>query len=198
MAAHIHWAYASFYLQPHGRFNEAVREMEREVDRDPLNVSYRAVLSSHLNNAGMYDRAIENALKAIEIDEHHWAAYMILGQSYAYTGRFADAIAAAEKAHRIAPWNSMPTGVLAGALACVGEKARALDLVRAMGQNPLPLWGMVEYHLLCSDIDAAAHWYDRMIQERDPFAIIFAHAPAGRALRESARWKPLAAAMNLT
>lgn len=197
MGANIHWAYASFYLQPWGRFQESVREMEREIEHDPLNVSWRAVLSSHLNQAEMYDRAIDNARKAIEVDEHHWVPHFILAETYAYTGRFVEAIASAERAHRAAPWNSMPAGVLAGALACVGAQARGREIIEALGDAPRPIWGRVEYHLLCSELDEAAAWYEKMIEQRDPFAIVFARAPVGRSLRQSPRWERLARRMNL-
>ena len=194
---HIRWVYASFCLQPLGRFQESVAEMRREVECDPLNVSWRAVLSAHLNNAEMYGQAIENAKKAIEIDEHHWLPHFVLAESYAWTGRFAEAIVEAEKAHRAVPSNAMPIGVLAGALAAIGEEVRAGELLREMGDAPLPVWGRVEYHLLCSEIDAAADWYEKMIDVRDPFAVVSAAAPIGKALRQSARWPRLASMMNL-
>ncbi len=194
---YVHWAYASFFLTPWGRFEESVAEMQLEVDRDPLNVPWRSVLTAHLIQAEMYDRAIENAHQAIEIDENHWMPYFMLGLTYAYSGRFAEAIAAAERAHRAAPRNTLVIGVLAGALACVGEKSRAEELVRQMGDTPLPIWGRVEYHLLCSEIDAAADWYERVIEEREPFAIMAASAPNCKALRQSARWPRLAKMMNM-
>ena len=50
----------------------------------------------------------------------------------------------------------------------------------------------VGYHLLCSEIDAAADWYERAIQERDPFAVAFACIPYDKGLRESLRWPRLA------
>jgi eukaryotic-like serine/threonine-protein kinase len=193
----IHWCYASFFLQPLGRFQESVAEMQREVECDPLNVSWRAVLAGNLNEAKEYDRAMESAKKAIEIDEHHWLPYYVLAESYAFTGRFAEAIVEAEKAHRALPSNAMPIGVLAGALASIGEQVRAKDLLREMGEAPRPLWGRVEYHLLCSEIDAAADWYEKMIEARDPFAVVFAAVPIGAALRQSARWRRLASLMNL-
>jgi TolB-like protein/tRNA A-37 threonylcarbamoyl transferase component Bud32 len=193
----VPWAYTSFYLSPLGRFQEGVTEMRREVERDPLNVSWRSVLSASLNYAEMYDDAIQNARKAIEIDENHWLPYLMLSQTYAYTGRFAEAIAAAEYAHRVAPWHSMPIGVLAGALACVGEQGRARELVRDLGDRPVPIWGRVEYHLLCSEIDAAADWYEKMIDVRAPLAVLYAAIPIGKALRQSVRWPKLAGMMNL-
>jgi tetratricopeptide (TPR) repeat protein len=194
---YAHWAYASFYLQPLGRIQEAIAEMEREVERDPLNVPWRSILAHHLTVAELYDRAIETAKEALEVDERHWLANYVLAEAYALTGRFREAIAVAEKGHEALPSNSMPVGVLAGALANVGEKVRAEELIRQMGDAPHPIWGRVEYHLLCSEIDAAADWYERMIDVRDPFAVIFATSAIGRALRQSGLWPKLARMMNL-
>ena len=66
-----------------------------------------------------------------------------------------------------------------------------------MGDDPRPPWGRVVYHLLGSDIDAAADWYGRMIELRDPFGVAYARSLIVRPLRESARWPKLAAAMHL-
>jgi hypothetical protein len=66
-----------------------------------------------------------------------------------------------------------------------------------MGDDLRPLFGRVEYHLWCEEIDQAADWYARAIAVRDPFCVVFASAPLGRALRASAHWPPLAKAMNL-
>jgi len=194
----VHWAYASFYLQPLGRFEESVAEMQREVELDPLNISWRGVLSAHLNHAERYDEAIENAQKAITIDDAHFVPLTILSQSYAYQQQWDEAIAVAEKAHRLAPWNANVAAVLAGSLARVGDKERAEQIMGAFGDRPLPMWGRVEYHLLCSELDAAANWYEKVIAERDPFAVIFANSPLVRkGLASSARWLRLATLMNL-
>ena len=79
VSAETRWAYASFYLQPLGRFRESVAEMRRAVEEDPLNVSWRAILASHLNLGQRNDQALEEVLKALEIDENHWLAICILG-----------------------------------------------------------------------------------------------------------------------
>ena len=36
-----------------------------------------------------------------------------------------------------------------------------------MGASPTPIWGRVWYHLLCSETDAAAVWYEKMIDARE-------------------------------
>ncbi len=193
----VHWAYASFYLGSLGRFQDSVSEMQHEVELDPLNLSWRAVLSSHLNSAERYEEAIENSQTALATEEHHWMSLFMLSQSYAWRGKYAEAIPFAERAYRLAPWHSMPAGVLAGVLACTGESARAEEIVRQMGDRPSPIWGRVEYHLLCSEIDAAADWYEKLIEEREAFAVVFAKNPIVSALRASRRWPKLARMMNL-
>jgi TolB-like protein len=191
------WAYASFYLGTLRPVRESVAEMERAVEQDPLNVAWRGVLSGRLYAAEMHERALEEGLKARDFDESQWFPHFILAEIYLALGKLDEAIAEGEAAHHAARWHSMPTGVLAGALARAGEKGRAEALVAEMGESPQPIWGRVLYHLLCREIDTAADWYERMISHREPFAVIFAQLPIARALRQSARWARLARMMNL-
>jgi serine/threonine-protein kinase len=191
------WAYASFYLNTFGRFHDAAATMQIEVEQDPLNAPSRAILANHLLHAGMYAEAMAEAQKAVELDQNHWLGYTEVAEIFIATGQFAEAVTAGEHAYRVAPWHSMPTGVLAAALVRVGESDRAQSLIRQMGDRPIPVWGRILFHLLCSEVDAAADWYERAIEERDPFAVVFASVPYGKALRESPRWPKLATMMNL-
>src|SRR5687767_8980529 len=93
---------------------------------------------------------------------------------------------------RIAPW-TIAAGWLAAALWLRDEKARARQIIEAMGDSPEPLWGRVVYHLLTSDLNAAADWYGRMIEHRDPFALVYARASGVEPLRGHPRWPELAA-----
>ena len=197
VSAETRWAYASFYLQPLGRFGESVAEMRRAVEEDPLNVSWRAILASHLNLGQMNEQALEEVRKALEIDENHWLAICILGQIYMATGQYAEAAVAAEKAHRMNPSHSMPCAVLAAALVQLGNLDRAAEVEREMGDSPKPIWGRVEYHLYRSELDAAADWYEKMIAQREPFAVIYAGSSLCRELRQSSRWPALARKINL-
>ena len=47
------------------------------------------------------------------------------------------------------------------------------------------------------ELDAAADWYEQMIEERDPFALLYARTPTVEPLREHHRWPRLAALMRL-
>jgi tetratricopeptide (TPR) repeat protein len=197
VSANARWTYASYMLQPVGRLAESSAQMQLAVDQDPLNQSWRAILASHLINAGQIDRALLEAQRARDLDESHWLPHLILGEVYLAAGRIDDAIRAATRAHNILPVQAMPAGLLAAALARAGDKTGAARMIEEMGDTPRPLWGRTLYHLVCSEIDEAADWYARMIEQREGFALIFAHTRYTVELRASKRWPALAAMMKL-
>ena len=78
-----------------------------------------------------------------------------------------------------------------------GREDRAEALLAAVGPTSKPLWGRVVYHLLTSELEAAADWYEQMIEERDPFALLYARTATVEPLRDHHRWPELAARMKL-
>lgn len=197
VSADARWAYASLYLSPFGRFDESAAEMRRAVEQDPLNAVWRAIQSAHLTNAGQIDRAIEEAQTAIELDQDHFTPHFILGEAFLAAGRVEDAAAQFEKAHRAAPWHAISSGLLAGSLFRLGERSRSAEVLRQMGDDPRPPWGRVLYHLLCGELDAAADWFEKTIELRDPFAVAYVRSPILAPLRETERWPKLARMMKL-
>jgi eukaryotic-like serine/threonine-protein kinase len=196
-SAEAHWAYASLFLQPLGRHDEAVAHMERAVERDPLNAHWRGVLASHLTHARRAEDAIRQANEALEIDEGSLAGHVTLAEAYISIERWQEAAASLEKAHTVFPQHSMPVGLLAGTLIHLEDRTRAEALIREMGETPRPLIGRALYHVMCSDIDQAADWYERAINARDSFALVFAATPLVANLRQSPRWRKLARMMNM-
>jgi eukaryotic-like serine/threonine-protein kinase len=188
-------AVAALHLNPLGRFEQAVREMEAALAQDPLNVVPRTLLLSSLNWAGLYDRAIVEARKAIEIDEHTWNYHLSLALGYSYQGRFAEGREPAERAFQLAPRHPYSIGNLAGILACLGEKDRADQLVAQMPETAAT--GLMFYHCYCSNIDAALDWCEKAIEIRHPGAVSAACSTFLKPLRESPRWAAIAKKMNL-
>jgi len=161
VSSEAHWAYASFYLNPLGRLEEAAAAMQRAVEQDPLHGSWRGIFSHHLVEIGKLQEATREIQKVLELEENHWIANHTLSYIYLIEGRFDEALRMAERAHQANPRHSMPTGLLAAALVGIGETDRARELFRQMGDSPTPIWGRVEYHLFCSEIEEAAAWYKR-------------------------------------
>jgi serine/threonine-protein kinase len=188
-------AVAVFNLLSLGRHDDAVLSAEGRIARDPLNIAAWNVLQVALVGAGLYDRAVADSRKALEIDEHNWASNYYLGASYAYRGMFAEARGPFERAFQLAPWHSQVMGALAGVLGCLGEQERADQLVAKIPETGPAGW--ILYHRFRSDIDGVADWYEKAIELRHPSAAIWAHAAFLKPLRESPRWPKLAQMMNL-
>ena len=192
--------YAVFFLLPSGRIREAVTVLEKAVESDPLNAPIRSSLAFCLVSAELYDRAIEEARKGLEINENLWIPYQALIMSHLMRNMVPEALAAAERAYQLAPWNTRVIGLLAGTLVRAGERDRAEALVgqlsKAQGGLVAPS-GMVLYHLICSEIDTAADWFEKAIETRDPNLIHWIRNPLAKPLRMSPRWPKIAAMMNL-
>jgi tetratricopeptide (TPR) repeat protein len=171
--------------------------MERAVERDPLNAMWRGVLASHLTHAGRPHDAIRVANEALEIDAAHIAPHVTLGEAYLALGQWQEAAAILQKGHALQPQEAMTLGMLAGARVRLGDRAHADELLARMGSEPQPLIGRVLYHWVCGEVAQAADAYERAINGRDPFALVFAPAPLDPDFLLSPRWPPLAAMMKL-
>jgi tetratricopeptide (TPR) repeat protein len=197
ISADARWAYASLYLQPLGRHQESVAEMKLAVEQDPLNVPFRAITASHLVHAGRYDEAINEIHTALDMEPGNFAARFILIEVYQAQGPPERALAAAEQAYAASPWHANTVGMYGGLLAQVGDASRGEAIMQELGDARTNPFSRVFFHVLRSEIDLAADWYEKSIEQRELFAIICAPAPVIQPLRESARWPRLATLMNL-
>ncbi len=198
--ASVRWCYAFYYLMPYGRLHEAVKELERTVEEDPLNMGMRIALINGLHTAGRDDRAIAEAEKILKIDENRWNVYLALGRIYAHRGQFAEALTAAEKAYQLASWNSRVTALFGGVLMLSGDHRRAKEVVEKLAESgdaygtPMAL---AVYHAMCGETEAAADCFQKAIEQRDPSVIGYLRTPVMKILQSSPRWPALAKQMNL-
>jgi TolB-like protein/Tfp pilus assembly protein PilF len=187
---------AFFYLLPLGRFQEALIQFERDLEQDPLSAAGRSLFALTLVSAGLYDRALAEAEKCLQIAENHWIALLVMSLTLVQSGDLAEARRVAEKGVRVAPGRASLVGLLTGILARLKEVDRVEELLPKLTE--MAPHGLFWYHLLCSEIDAAADYYVRMIEHRDAEATICAAADFLKPLRSSSRWPALAKMMNLT
>jgi len=188
-------AYALYYLVPLGRFEEALQEQAEAIAQDPLNAVWRTLRAATFFFAGMYERAISEARVGIDLGDRSHLPHGLIAESNFFQGRFAESRESAEEAFRVAPWDAVATGFLTHVLMQAGEKDRAQELLaRLPGMMPS---GMVRYLLVASEIDAAIDWYEKGVEQQQPFAALWASAAFLKPLRSSPRWPKLAKMMNL-
>jgi hypothetical protein len=81
----------------------------------------------------------------------------------------------------------------------MGEPHRGHEIVKALGAGEVfgASRGLAHFYSLCGDLDAAADWSVKAIEERDPSILVFLQTKSGETLRASPRWPELAALMKL-
>jgi serine/threonine-protein kinase len=191
--------YANYYLLPLGRGREASEEMERVIEADPLNVLYRSLLGLCLHAGGMGERASAELRRGLQIEGNHWTIHLVACWNYVSRGILAEALDAAEHAYRLAPWQSQTIGMLAGTVSLTGDRERAEGLVQKLKELPshrIPV-GMVTYHLICAEAEAALDWLEKAIEQRDVWAARYPRLALTKILRPSPRWPPLMRMMHL-
>jgi TolB-like protein/Tfp pilus assembly protein PilF len=195
----FHMACGWTYFLGSGRRQEAVQQLELAVQGDPLHLTHRAILAMCLGAAGRYAEAEEILRQSRNLDPSFFWTYSIFADLYAARQSFAEALPFAEKAFALAPWYAPSVGVYAGLLVRMGEPQRGKEVVQRLGSGEAygASKGLALFHTCCGEIDRAANWFEKAIQERDSMVVAFLQSAIGEPLRASPHWPKLAALMNL-
>ena len=109
-----------------GRHEEALAEIKRAQQLDPLSLIINAVSGRTLLYAGRDDLAIEQLRKTLdEIDPNFAHAHWFLGIAYVRKGAFAEAIAEFQRAKTLSPNITQYQGGLGHAYGRAGKSAEA-------------------------------------------------------------------------
>jgi len=182
-----------------GRPEAAMREQEGAMQGDPLNLQLRSILALALMIAGRAGDAASECRRILELDEDYHLGHLYLSLAYLQLGEVEEALDSAERAYSLAPWARAGAGYVAGLLKFTGDTGRAEAVLETLGDGTAcgtPL-GFVHYHLVCSEIEQAAAWAEKAIEQREPAVIYFLLLPVAKDLRRSSRWPALAKMMNL-
>jgi serine/threonine-protein kinase len=196
---HCHLSSGLYYLLGSGRRKEAVVELERAVQGDPLQLTIRTFLAVCLGAAGRYAEAEEHFRQTVDLDPNFVWAHYYLAELYAARQMFVEALPIAERAHSLGPWSRPSAGLYAGLLVRLGEQDRGREVIQSLGSGEAygASAALAIYHTCRGEIDLAADWFEKAIEERYPNATAFLQGAIGEPLRASPRWPKLAAMMNL-
>jgi tetratricopeptide (TPR) repeat protein len=182
-----------------GRRAEAVAQMEQALQGDPLQTTTRVFLGACLGAVGRHAEAEQHFRQAMHLDPNFFWSYVYLAELYAARGMFAEALPIAEKAFALTPWYAPSVGIYAGVLVRTGQPARGKELAHKLGSGEAygASMGWAIFHICCNEIDLAADWYEKAIEERDSLVPSTLQTAIGESVRASPRWPKLAALMNL-
>jgi tetratricopeptide (TPR) repeat protein len=156
-------------------------------------------LHAYLQAAGRDREAYARVLEALDLDEHLVVARISVAHFHADWGQLDQAVAAARRAYADGPWYPDTTATLSALLRRTGEGREADGLLQSLGSGAQSgdARARAVYHLLCGEVDAAADWVEKAIEQRDHSMMFYLRFVVCRPLRASARWPAIARMMNL-
>jgi eukaryotic-like serine/threonine-protein kinase len=118
----------ALYLTQVGRFDEAIAQMQRAHELDPLSLIIEVNLGRCYYFARRYDQAIELLHRLEQREPDFWIVHMILGQTYLVMGQLTDATGELERANTLQPDYPRNLGVLGDAYGRAGRRSEAEKL----------------------------------------------------------------------
>jgi tetratricopeptide (TPR) repeat protein len=191
--AHI-W-YANF-LVSRKRFDEAVAEVRRAEELDPLSPVVLTNVGWTLALAGRPREAMEEYHKALALDPNYPQAHWRLGDVHRDEGRFEDAIAELETAVALTHRAPSTLAALAADYARAGRKPEAEELLGELhapaARRYVSPYAMSWVYIALGDRDRAFEWLEKAYRERSNGMAFLAVDPALAALRGDPRFHSLA------
>lgn len=162
--------YFADYLKAMGRFDEALAEVRKAQELDPLSLFINTGVGHVLYLTRQYDKAIEQYRKAVELDPNFMATHVWFGRPYLEKGMYAEAISELETAVRLAGESTLALAMLGHVLASAGHKEEAMGvlgrLMEKAGMQYVPsYWIAVVYNGL-KDREQIMIWMRKAFEER--------------------------------
>jgi TolB-like protein len=163
-----------WYLLTIGRLDEALREIRRAVNLDPLNHAVRNSETWALTVMGK-EEAVDRARTALQLFPSRWISSFIGAHAFLAHGFDREAADALENGLEIVPHSPYLLGVLALARARQGQTAAAEtirgELEERAGREVVPFLPRAYANEACGDLDRAYQLFHLAIEEREPLVV---------------------------
>jgi len=192
-----HW-YA-WHLSLLGRYDQAIAEMKKAEDLDPLSIIINADLAELLVLAHSYDESIRQSRKAIEMDANFALAHNQLAQAYLQKHMYDEAVTELQKAVLLSGNSPTCMANLARAYVASGKRLEALKLLSNLkkhsnnGYSNASEIAMIYASL--GDNDQAMNWLERGFDERFNPGVLL--RPGFDPLRSDSRFQDLVRRIGL-
>jgi serine/threonine protein kinase/Tfp pilus assembly protein PilF len=196
------WCYAMWFLYPLGRLEQALAEMRRALELDPLDPFYNSLLGYLFHSMGQFEPAVAQLQNAVDLDPTFFFSYWMLSSVYVLNGRLDEAVAAGEKANELSGGHALTLGALAGIYGRAGRAAEARQLLEELKVRRqsvyVPSSALAWAHAGAGELDESRQWIARGIEERDPTVVTtLKSAPIFDRLRSHPGFEALLRKMNL-
>jgi len=196
------WCYAMYFLLPLGRVEQALTEMRRALELDPLDPFYNSLLGYLLFASRQFEPALAQLQHTVDLEPTSFNPHWFLSILYAREGRLEEAIAAAEKANELSGGNAITVGNLGKVYGLASRTAEARQLLEELTvrrrSTYVPACAFLFVHGGLGERDKALEWMARGIEEHDPVLMTsLKMSPSYDNLRSHPAYPALLRKMNL-
>ncbi len=176
-----------------GRFEEAISQMKRARELDPLSLIMATDNGAILYYSRQYDRAIEQLNSVLEMEPAFPHAHIVV-YAYVQKGQFDEALAVTQNWQRTAdsPWIWASMAYVYGRAGKPAQARRAIEKLELLNRrHPIDPAPFVMAFTGIGDNDQAFAWLDRAIAARSPSLAALKVDPIYDPLRMDPRFQPL-------
>ncbi|MCK4820141.1 tetratricopeptide repeat protein, partial [bacterium] len=197
-----HTWYASEYLAIRARFDEAIEEITRALELDPLSLVSNRDLGMICYYARQYDQAIKALNKTIEIDPDFIHTHGLLGLVYLEKSMYEEALSELQKEDTISKGIEATAEIWIGIVyAKTGKvnKARKIleDLIKRSKQEFVSPYFIAILYFNLKEKDKGFSWLDKAYKENDSWLNFLKVDPGFDSVRSNPRFKALLKRMGL-
>ena len=182
-------------LMAMGRLDDALHEMGRAVDLEPLSVPCNLGLGWSYYYLRRYDEAIEQYRKVAEIAPNLPMVFYELGLVYQNQKRYPEALAQFEKAFALSGGEAAAVMLMGHLYALVGRTEEAhvkLARLREMAaEKYVPALYFAFIYVGMNDRDQIFEWYQKALEERSHYLIYQKVEPSLEHLHSDSRFEAL-------
>jgi adenylate cyclase len=197
-SAHYYYAWYKFSL---GYADEAIEEIRRALELDPLSASVISYMGMGLTVKGKYDQAIECCQRALEMAPNDPGATTTLGLAYAKKGMYEQSVSILEKGANLFPGNPFLMSALGYSYGVAGKKDEAERIVTGFIEiyknRYFPPMFISRVYAGMGEVDKAIEWLEKAYEERDPMFSFVKSAPSHDYMHTDPRFKAILKKMGL-
>ena len=196
-----HYFYGMHYWAPRGQSSEAISELKRALNLDPLSLVININVGQILIYARRYDEAIAQCRKTLELDSRFARGHSILGSAYEQKGMYPEAIAEFRINAEYNPTDTLALARLGHAYALSGQKAEARKILAELHKRSKEGFvspaEMATVYLALGEKEQALTSLEKAYEVRDGWVIAVNVDPRFDSLRSEPRFQQLVRRIGL-
>jgi tetratricopeptide (TPR) repeat protein len=192
-----HRSYA-LYLVCVKRFEEAISEMRRALELEPLSGLFNHEMTAVLYFSRRFDEAIQQGLTTVELSPENPISHWYLHKAYVQRERFAEAFAQVEVFFEGSPEAQQDYRRAFESSGWPGYLRKRLERLRSETlREYVPPYSVAEIHAQLGEKEEALEWLARAVADHDDKVTFLAVEPNLDPVRSESRFQEMLRAVKL-